>query len=169
MEDTLNKKKEVTTVMVDKSTHKILKELAAQHKIPVSAFCAEAALYFKKTGIDPGSTLPESATQAIQKLEKRMIGFIRTQEQEILKPMASDLLEGMKGYFTDPARKEDQNGKNQGVEGLEKTLALGIGKIEKICIRQANEILELQTMQKNTQALMVEFSKDLDAILKKLR
>ncbi len=48
-------------------------------------------LYFYRTGHDPEDLKVEGSTEAIKKLDKRLISFIRTQEKEKLAPMLEEI------------------------------------------------------------------------------
>ncbi len=48
-------------------------------------------MYFKATQADPRNPKADNPTDAIKALDKRLVSFIRQQENSILQPMADDL------------------------------------------------------------------------------
>ncbi len=83
------------TIGVDEPTHKELKKLSAHAKMNMGEYLHQAALYFKRTGIDPSTTDEQSPHKAIKGLDKRVeqiIAFIKTMEMEKLNPLFERLV-----------------------------------------------------------------------------
>lgn len=80
------------SILIDKSYHKDLMRLCKEQNYTLKDFIQEAILFFKSTGLTPKDR-GHSTSNLIKKLDKRIIGFILTQEQDILKPMQSDITE----------------------------------------------------------------------------
>lgn len=80
-----------TTFAVNQDSGKKLRELAKKYNTSAKDFAQKMILYFYRTGHDPEDLKVEGSTEAIKKLDKRLISFIRTQEKEKLAPMLEEI------------------------------------------------------------------------------
>ena len=83
---------------VSAGTHQQLERLGTKFDLSHKDLIAVMAQYFIITKIDPRDTkadVPDVAlkklTEKVDTLDKRMIGFIREQEKELLKPILSEV------------------------------------------------------------------------------
>ncbi len=84
----------LTTVNIKKEYQKELKKLSQSWGMSQVEFINNAIWYFKKTGINPKSTI-FSPKEEISKLEARLnqvLKFIRQQEKEKLNPLLDELI-----------------------------------------------------------------------------
>lgn len=86
------------SLSVSAGTHQQLERLGTKFDLSHKDLIAVMAQYFTITKIDPRDTkadVPDVAlkklTEKIDTLDKRMIGFIREQEKELLKPILSEV------------------------------------------------------------------------------
>lgn len=77
-----------SSIIINSRVHKDLKKLASEHNRPIGKFTEEMVLFFKKTGTDPQAINGKSATEMIKVIDKRIVSFFKTQEQDILLPMS---------------------------------------------------------------------------------
>ena len=85
------KKNERRSLQVNLTDHKLFGKLAAKHNKSMIKFFSEMVSYFRYTGADPSDLNHDSASAAIKALDKRIIGFIKTQEKEKLTPILEEL------------------------------------------------------------------------------
>lgn len=115
-------------ITIKDETHKKLKKIAERENISMSAFLDNAVAYFNQTKINPKTDVL-SVKEEIIKLEKRtnqVIGFIRTFENENLKPMFEEIKRTNKltiQTFETLPRAEDVNIINQNLKGLQRELS----------------------------------------------
>lgn len=111
-----------TTVTINSVTARKLDKLCKANKCTKKDFLGASVSYFEKYGIDPLSH--ESPAQEMQKLIKRLdsvIGFIRTQEKEMLRPACEAIFsseERIKLYLDGIATKQDLKLHQQDVKSL---------------------------------------------------
>lgn len=86
------------SLSVSAGTHQQLERLGTKFGLSHKDLIAVMAQYFTVTKTDPRDTkadVPDVAlkklTQKVDTLDKRMIGFIREQEKELLKPILSEV------------------------------------------------------------------------------
>jgi len=86
------------SLSVSAGTHQQLERLGTKFDLSHKDLIAVMAQYFIITKIDPRDTkadVPDVAlkklTEKVDTLDKRMIGFIREQEKELLKPILSEV------------------------------------------------------------------------------
>lgn len=83
---------EIKTIRVKEKAHKELSELAKSHGMNIGEFTEEMVNYFKRTKSDPCQK--EDTVTSIKEVKKevnRLIGFIKTNEKEHLKPILDSL------------------------------------------------------------------------------
>lgn len=86
------------SLSVSAGTHRQLERLGTKFALSHKDLIAVMAQYFVITKIDPRDTkadVPDvvlkKLTEKVDTLDKRMIGFIREQEKELLKPILSEV------------------------------------------------------------------------------
>jgi len=127
----------VTTVTIDTKISAKLDRLAKSNGVTKKNLISLMLDYFEKYGINP--TTHESPAQEMHKLIKindQVIGFIRTQEKEILRPMVESITTTEQRLLQMTATKEDltkfmgvmQNSYNLLLEQLPKAVLYEINK-----------------------------------------
>ncbi len=74
------------TLNVNPTTKKTIVRLAKKFEYSQVEFLKAMAIYFDKTGVNPRDLKILSPAEELKKLRDTLIGFIRTQEQEYIKP-----------------------------------------------------------------------------------
>ena len=85
----------MTTIAIDKHTHKDAKILCKAYELNLGELVQHSVVYFKKTGINPSQADNESPHKVLKELEKRIgqvVAFIKTHEQEKLNPLLEHLI-----------------------------------------------------------------------------
>lgn len=86
------KKDTITTVSIDSETGAKLDRLAKSNNLSKKALLSLMLDYFEKYGINPAEH--ESPAQEMQKLIKRVdqiVGFIKVQEKELIRPLVASV------------------------------------------------------------------------------
>jgi hypothetical protein len=81
------------SLIINSSSHKDLKKLAEDHGRSMGKFTEEMILFMKKTGTDPQVINGKSASEMIKVIDKRIVSFFKTQEQDILYPIKMQMHE----------------------------------------------------------------------------
>lgn len=79
------------TISVDEETFKQFEKLAGQYELSNKGLIEAMLKYFHATKSDPRSPREVNIVEAIKALDKRIIGFMKTQERDLLKPMATEI------------------------------------------------------------------------------
>ncbi|MGL5318664.1 MAG: BfmA/BtgA family mobilization protein [Bacteroidales bacterium] len=104
------KKDTITTVSIDSETGAKLERLAKSNNLSKKALLSLMLDYFEKYGINPAEH--ESPAQEMQKLIKRVdqiVGFIKVQEKELIRPLVASVSmteERIKSDLDNIAKKE---------------------------------------------------------------
>lgn len=104
------KKDTITTVSIDSETGAKLDRLAKSNNLSKKALLSLMLDYFEKYGINPAEH--ESPAQEMQKLIKRVdqiVGFIKVQEKELIRPLVASVSmteERIKSDLDNIAKKE---------------------------------------------------------------
>jgi len=81
------------SIIINQRSHKDLKKLADEYNRNIGSFTEDMILFFKKTGTDPQAIKGRSATEMIKVIDRRIVSFFKTQEQDILVPMQLQIKE----------------------------------------------------------------------------
>ncbi|UFH57515.1 BfmA/BtgA family mobilization protein [Spirosoma sp. KNUC1025] len=65
--------------------------MAGSYGLTKKALLEAMIFYFKATQADPRDPKADNPTDALKALDKRLVSFIRQQENELLRPMSDDL------------------------------------------------------------------------------
>ena len=65
--------------------------MASSYGLTKKGLLEAMILYFKSTKADPRNLKTENPAEAIKALDKRLVSFVRQQENELLRPIADDL------------------------------------------------------------------------------
>ena len=79
------------SIDVAPETHEAFTRMAEEYGMSNKDLLACMVQYFNVSKADPRNPKADNPTDAIKALDKRIISFIRQQEKEQLRPMASDL------------------------------------------------------------------------------
>ena len=134
-------------LQIHSETHKNLRKLSGEHGRSMKEFIAQMVNYFKRTGIDPLDIKTENSTSAIKALDKRLIGFIKTQEKEKLIPLLDELSilsKTIHQKLTHPVSQESFNESIKGLSSNQKKIFEEIKKFDaiKIEIEELKKIIE---------------------------
>ncbi|MFD2592075.1 BfmA/BtgA family mobilization protein [Aquimarina hainanensis] len=88
------------SIVINGKSHKDLKNLSDEFNRPIGKFTEDMILFFKKTGQDPALINDKTPSQMIKVIDRRIVGFFRTQESEILYPLRSSLSESIEQNTT---------------------------------------------------------------------
>lgn len=80
------------------STRDLLAKLSDKHGRKQYEFLDQTLQFFKETGFDPKETEFELPGAELKKLRNSLVSFIRKQEKDILRPLASQMDEFMTTY-----------------------------------------------------------------------
>ena len=83
------------SIVINQKAHKDLKNLSDEFNRPIGKFTEDMILFFKKTGQDPALINDKTPSQMIKVIDRRIVGFFRTQESEILYPLRTSLSESI--------------------------------------------------------------------------
>ena len=83
------------SIIINEKAHKDLKKLSNEFNRPIGKFTEDMILFFKKTGQDPALINDKTPSQMIKVIDRRIVGFFRTQESEILYPLRLSLSESI--------------------------------------------------------------------------
>ena len=81
----------ITTISVSQGAGDKFSEIAEKYHIPKKEMFERMVEFFYRTGHDPEDFKIEGSADAIKRLDKRLISFIRTQEKEKLTPMLEEM------------------------------------------------------------------------------
>jgi len=84
------------SIVISSRSHRELKKLASEYNRPIGKFTEDMILFFKKTGTDPQAIKGKSASEMIKVIDRRIVSFFKTQEQDILIPMQTQIYENGK-------------------------------------------------------------------------
>lgn len=90
-----NIKRMKKSIVINQKAHKDLKNLSDEFNRPIGKFTEDMILFFKKTGQDPALINDKTPSQMIKVIDRRIVGFFRTQESEILYPLRTSLSESI--------------------------------------------------------------------------
>lgn len=102
---------DIKTVRIKEKAHTDLSRLAKEHGMTIGEFTEEMVSYFRRTKSDPRQV--EDTVTSIKEVKKevnRLIGFIKTNEKEHLKPIL-DSLEITRRNLNTNVQKLDEIGK----------------------------------------------------------
>jgi len=88
------------SIVINEKAHKDLKNLSEEFNRPIGKFTEDMILFFKKTGQDPAQINDKTPSQMIKVIDRRIVGFFKTQESEILYPLQVSLSESIEQNST---------------------------------------------------------------------
>ena len=101
---------DVKTISVSPGTHRQIERLAEKYGLSQKDLVGVMAQYFSATKADPRDSKADTPDVALKKmaekvegLDKRLIGFIREQEKELLRPILSEIRAARSEWKTPPA------------------------------------------------------------------
>lgn len=84
------KKRDITTVAISRNSMDKLGLICASLSIDKKEFLEKSIDYFSKSGDDPRDPIKDNLLGKLSKIENRIIGFIKTQDNEYLKVLLED-------------------------------------------------------------------------------
>lgn len=100
-------------IRISAGSHAHLKKLAKRHGKSIKELTEQMINYFRRTDIDPSDVSFKSSADAIKSLDKRLIGFIKTQEKEKLNPLLDEVSIAVAKLNAMTGSKGVQNIKNE--------------------------------------------------------
>jgi phage-related protein len=88
------------SIVINEKPHKDLRSLSEEFNRPIGKFTEDMILFFKKTGQDPALINDKTPSQMIKVIDRRIVGFFKTQESEILYPLQVSLSESIEQNTT---------------------------------------------------------------------
>lgn len=88
------------SIVINEKPHKDLKKISKEFNRPIGKFTEDMILFFKKTGQDPLLINDKTPSQMIKVIDRRIVGFFKTQESEILYPLQVSLSESIEQNTT---------------------------------------------------------------------
>lgn len=88
------KKRDITTVGISRNSMQKLESVCSSLNIDKKEFLENAIEFFAKTGDDPRDPIKENLVNRLSKIENRIIGFIKTQDNDYLKVLLEDTKAG---------------------------------------------------------------------------
>jgi flagellar motility protein MotE (MotC chaperone) len=151
----------IKTIRVQEEAHKELTDLAKSHGMNIGEFTEEMVNYFKRTKSDPRQREDTVTTlKQVKKELNRLIGFIKTNEKEHLKPIL-DSLEVTRRNLNNNVHKLDD------IAVLKTTLQSINKQIEPIYKDWKSVHTNVKTNIKNQLILNDKFDNNTDRIINK--
>lgn len=105
---------DITGLKIKKETKSILDKLVEKHGGLQRDFIHKMVVYFQNTGTDPDTFIMPSAAEELKKFRDTIIGFMRKQEADYIKPTfgkMNSMMEMMVRVLEDEKQKNELNSK----------------------------------------------------------
>ena len=122
------KKRDITTVAISRNSMQKMVLICDSLGIDKKDFLEKSIDYFSKTGDDPREPVKDNLIARLAKIENRIIGFIKTQDNDYLKV----LLEDTKSAHTRFSTQKDE---------IKETVRLGGKNTEDYILKMGNAII----------------------------
>jgi hypothetical protein len=140
------KKRDITTVAISRNSMQKMELICDSLSMDKKDFLEKSIDYFSKTGDDPREPVKDNLISRLAKIENRIIGFIKTQDNDYLKV----LLEDTKSAHTRFSTQKDEIKESVRLSGKtteEYILKIGnaiIGKEKELIKPIADQLAEIQ-------------------------
>lgn len=122
------KKRDITTVAISRNSMQKMELICDSLRIDKKDFLEKSIDYFSKTGDDPREPVKDNLIGRLAKIENRIIGFIKTQDNDYLKV----LLEDTKSAHTRFSTQKDE---------IKESIRLGGKNTEEYVLKIGNAII----------------------------
>lgn len=122
------KKRDITTVAISRNSMQKMELICDSLSMDKKDFLEKSIDYFSKTGDDPREPVKDNLIGRLAKIENRIIGFIKTQDNDYLKV----LLEDTKSAHTRFSTQKDE---------IKETVRLGGKNTEDYILKMGNAII----------------------------
>ncbi len=122
------KKRDITTVAISRNSMQKMELICDSLRIDKKDFLEKSIDYFSKTGDDPREPVKDNLIGRLAKIENRIIGFIKTQDNDYLKV----LLEDTKSAHTRFSAQKDE---------IKESIRLGGKNTEEYVLKIGNAII----------------------------
>lgn len=135
------KKRDITTVGISRNSMQKLESVCSSLNIDKKEFLENAIEFFAKTGDDPRDPIKENLVNRLSKIENRIIGFIKTQDNDYLKVLLEDTKAGQNKLQKQKEEIESaiKDSRDYYVEGLKLVVSKNLGAVKPI-IEQIAEL-----------------------------
>lgn len=140
------KKRDITTVAISRNSMQKMELICDSLSMDKKDFLEKSIDYFSKTGDDPREPVKDNLIGRLAKIENRIIGFIKTQDNDYLKVLLEDTKSGHTRFNTQKDEIKESvrlSGKNT----EEYILKIGnaiIGKEKELIKPIADQLAEIQ-------------------------